>query len=527
MATPSTASRSPYSSFTAPHSPDVPPLPSQPQTEHRGLPFWMDRVLQELDHVRKSPDPDAVHDLRVAIRRCRSVAAVMEEVDPDPSWIEMRNIARKLFRALGELRDTQVAEEWIRKLGADVDAMGAQLLFSLQSQELRLRDSALRVAAKFDEKTWKDLKQQLRRRARLVPAGSLVAECLTVERYEEAKDLHSRALRTEKTKPWHALRIGVKRFRYTVENLLPNHYAAWSANLKRLQDLLGEIHDLDVLADLIKDAGREEISDSPASWTERIAQERRNRMETYRQLTLGRTSLWTEWRQQLPQGERLDAAVTARLRATGRAADPHPRRTAQVGRIAVSLLDILRRLKAAPVLDEKSVRRVFLGAARLHGVGNGGESKSSEKNARKFLLGLAIPPRWTAEEWEQMAWTVRFHRGEEPKEKSRGFAKLAPQQQTAVRTLAGILRLARALRKCGVDGSARLRGEKSVDAIILQASGLTDTSETAARLAAGKHLLESTLDKPLILKPGPKVEKIVALPPQSAAPAPVLPAASD
>jgi len=46
----------------------------------------MDRVIKELENVRSSPDADAVHDLRVAIRRCRSVAAVMEEVDPDPAW---------------------------------------------------------------------------------------------------------------------------------------------------------------------------------------------------------------------------------------------------------------------------------------------------------------------------------------------------------------------------------------------------------------------------------------------------------
>ena len=61
----------------------------------------MERVLKELDAVRTAPDADAIHDLRVAIRRCRSIAAVMEEVDPDPSWPELRRLARKLFRQLG------------------------------------------------------------------------------------------------------------------------------------------------------------------------------------------------------------------------------------------------------------------------------------------------------------------------------------------------------------------------------------------------------------------------------------------
>jgi len=36
--------------------------------------------------MRTAPEADAVHDLRVALRRCQMLAAVMEEVDPDPAW---------------------------------------------------------------------------------------------------------------------------------------------------------------------------------------------------------------------------------------------------------------------------------------------------------------------------------------------------------------------------------------------------------------------------------------------------------
>ena len=56
-----------------------------------------------------------------------------------------------------------------------------------------------------------------------------------------------------------------------------------------------------------------------------------------------------------------------------------------------------------------------------------------------------------------------------------------------------------------------MRAEKSVDAVILQVPGLIDSVETAARLAAGKHLLETYLGKALILKPASKVANVVAL----------------
>ena len=49
-------------------------------------------------------------------------------------------------------------------------------------------------------------------------------------------------------------------------------------------------------------------------------------------------------------------------------------------------------------------------------------------------------------------------------------------------------------------------------AIILRIPGLADDVETAARLAAGKHLLEEFLQTTLIVKPIAKPEKVVALP---------------
>src|SRR5580658_3713508 len=236
MATALTASRSPLA-LAAQRSPFAVPSPTGSRPEHRGLSHWMHRVLEELESLQNSPESDTVHDLRVAIRRCRSLAAVMEEVDPDSDWPEMRKVARKLFKSLGAVRDAHVLEEWIKKFGADDDPLRAQMLASLETDEKQRSDAALHVAAKFDEKKWTHLEQELRKRVRLVPLGGLAAECLALERFEEMRELHSRALRTEKSKPWHGLRIGVKKFRYTLEGLLPEHYAAWSENLKRVQDL--------------------------------------------------------------------------------------------------------------------------------------------------------------------------------------------------------------------------------------------------------------------------------------------------
>src|SRR5271165_3543179 len=174
MATALTASRSPLS-LIAPRSPAAVSPVTGPKPEHRGLSHWMNRVLEELGKLHASPDPDTVHDLRVVIRRCRSLAAVMEEVDPDPAWPEMRKVARKLFRGLGALRDSQVMEEWIKKLAPENDPLRTKLLESLELDEKERAEQAVRVAAKFDKKDWSNLERHLRQRVRIVPAGGLAA----------------------------------------------------------------------------------------------------------------------------------------------------------------------------------------------------------------------------------------------------------------------------------------------------------------------------------------------------------------
>src|SRR4029077_2617886 len=455
---------------------------------------------KELDALQTAPDKDAVHDLRVAIRRCRSVAAVMREVDPDPSWHEMRRLPKKLFRKLGELRDTQIMDEWVGEHGAENDKLRVALHNFFQEREPKLLQEALRLAGKFDEKSWQRLERKLRKRIRLVPAGSLAAQCLAIERLNEAKELHAKAQRADKPSAWHGLRIGLKKFRYSVESLLPQQYEAWSANLKHLQDILGEVHDLDVLRVIIKQKATGETAELQPEWDRTIERQRSARLQEYRELAIGKDSVWNEWQQALPHGKRLEAAAIARLRATARAADAHPLRAAHISRLSAALFDALGRAHTAPVFDDADMRRVLRGAARLCGISLKGTGKPPIKAARRFLLERPAPPSWTHKEWELMAWTVRYHRGAEPKTANRGFAALHVDQQANVRALAGIVRLARGLRKRGIERCHGFRVEKTAAAVLLHVPGLVDSTENAARLAAAKHLLDAYLGKPLILK---------------------------
>jgi CHAD domain-containing protein len=494
--------------------------------ERRALSYSMDRVLEELNNLRQAArnsggNEDAVHDLRVSIRRCRSIASVLEEVDPNQAWPEMRRAAKKLFHGLGALRDAQVLKNWVQKLAPTDDPIAANLLSNFAERAPGLQDDALRAIRKFDEKNWKDLERTLRRRSRVVPPGSRAAECLALESFARAKEMHSRALRSDKSKPWHTLRKAVKQFRYTVENLLPEQHAAWRADLKRVQDLLGDIHDLDALAECVEDAIVEYADTARTTWHDTLARERAERVTDYRKLTLGNTSLWNAWRHALPHGEQLQAASMARLRATARASDPDYRRTMRTARIGRSLFAALCRAKAGSVFLDADARQLFTAAVNLQHVRADRSHKSSptktHKAAHKFLRGLTAPPGLTGRDWSILLATIRYHRGAEPREKAMAFGKLPADEQDTVRALAGTLRLARALRKSGVEPPSRFRAENTAETIILRIPGLPDSIDTATRLAAAKHLLEVYVAKPIVLV---SVAKPQQIPPAAGTPSP-------
>ena len=173
-------------------------------------------------------------------------------VDPDPAWKQMKRLAKPLFSSLGELRDTQVMMEWVAKLSHPGDPVGESLSAALAQKETALKVAAQEALASFDRKHWASLNAHLAKRTGRIPLEGLVFQHLALERWMEAHQLHRRALRNRSGVGYHQLRIGIKRFRYTVENFLPQRHARWAKDLRELQDSLGEVHDLDVLRAMIR-----------------------------------------------------------------------------------------------------------------------------------------------------------------------------------------------------------------------------------------------------------------------------------
>ena len=97
-------------------------LPVTVLDKNDALEKWMERVLKRGQKVRKTWGATDVHDLRVALRRCRTIADALTDTNPSPGWNKLKRNSKKIFHALGELRDIQVEQEWVSKLFPATDA---------------------------------------------------------------------------------------------------------------------------------------------------------------------------------------------------------------------------------------------------------------------------------------------------------------------------------------------------------------------------------------------------------------------
>lgn len=554
-------------------------------TKTSGLRYWMERVLEECEHVSTDFSADPVHDLRVALRRCRSMADGMIALDPDRDWKAMKKAGKQLFRRLGSLRDVQIMMEWIEKLEAktargkeppaetksanspdnaalpapSADAVvndrqnPAQTLQEiLKSRETEQKREARAALDEFDRKQWREWSKSLPLRAARIRPGSTIFKHLALERWIAARELHTCALRNRSQVAFHTLRIGIKRFRYIVENFLPDEHKAWSNDLKHMQDLLGEVHDLDVLWATALSCHVFPNEMARKAWHARIIEERTKRIEEYRQCTLGPDSLWNVWRTGLPQGKQIQEIATRRMKLWAKALDPDFPHSERVARLALELYNglntagllnpnvrVLNTKRVPHVslplrdsglsrnvtadLNQDSARDCLYLAALLHDVGKSKGNKGHHKESLELIKAHEIPLGWSAENMSRAALVARFHCGALPTRAHKAMRDLLPHEQKLTIQLAAILRLANAFDSSHDGHIRRVKLENAVaqsnhrkrrtngflrkptplppnEALVLAAEGFAPDSPTAQAVAAERYLLETVLGRPVIVK---------------------------
>ena len=471
-----------------------------PSEQKIGLVPWMDRVTTELDRIQLEFNPDGVHDLRVALRRCISIADVYMAVDPLEAWREMRKMAQRLFKHLGDLRDVQVIKEWIGQLAGEQDTDGIRLRDYLGEREAKLCKRAAEAVGDFSRTEWQKRRVRLAQRCFPIPLDDPVFQLFALERWQAAHDLHRQALRNRSQASFHRLRIGLKRFRYTVENFLPQRHERWGEDLKLLQDVLGESHDLFVLWRTALQIGALADRELRLRRREQVDKENRARLLTYRSKTVGKESLWPVWRADLLRDPELRPAAEAQIRLWASYRDRDFARTLRVADLALQLFDGLQRegvIAPAGAADERSA---LYAAAIMHNVGTGAGGKSAIKSGYKQIRKTEPPFGFPVEAYELAALAVRFSRGTLVRPESKHLALLSEAQKQALQLLAAILCLADAFAGKDDHGIRHLEVSRMTDAVLISTTGYREEGAMVRKLAAARYPLEVVCQAPVLIR---------------------------
>jgi exopolyphosphatase/guanosine-5'-triphosphate,3'-diphosphate pyrophosphatase len=215
---------------------------------------------------------------------------------------------------------------------------------------------------------------------------------------------------------------------------------------------------------------------------------------------LGRNSLWQIWRDDLPQGERLQEAALARLRAWGAFLDPDVPHSQLVTELALQLYDGLTRHQILRPSEKQ--RRILETAALLHDVGLSKSTRAHHKQSCRLVCNMAVPLGWTHSDLCAVGAVARYHRGALPRVEHKCLREIPASARPWAIRLAGILRLANALDESHDKHVRRLRIERNDGTIVVHSDGYTPDDPAAEHIAAARHLLEASCQIAILVRPG-------------------------
>ncbi|MEQ8958399.1 MAG: CHAD domain-containing protein [Coleofasciculus sp. C2-GNP5-27] len=274
------------------------------------------RTIRHETDVLQDKDPEALHQMRVGMRRLRTVVTGFAPALVLPKAASEKKIA-KLARRLGQLRDLDIMQEalqtqYLPTLPNSEQKIGKKVLATLEKQRHRV---LVQVQKTLNDKSYRDMKLAFQDWLQtptygmfaefpldqilpdlllpfvsqffLHPAWLIgvtfsdgqkqVDQDLSLEDVVELLSLQGSVL--------HSLRKQAKRVRYQMElftDFYETSYQDYVKEIKSIQRVLGQIQDSFVLAEFLSDCLNLEIQKKLPTLVE--------------QLSRDRYQLWQEWR---------------------------------------------------------------------------------------------------------------------------------------------------------------------------------------------------------------------------------------
>jgi len=221
----------------------------------------LDRLCLETEKASlEAGDIEAVHQARVASRRLRNAFWVFHDIMPDKKLKMWKEMLRGHAAVLGAARDLDIQIAFLcefrkslrkKTYRDDVD----KLLKILRKKRVVLGEDVMHIAGGMIKsgvlsrirEDVDDMAARDRRKGR--HKLYLVAKDKVWKRLTDLLIFESYVSQPEKSAELHRMRIAAKKLRYTLENFEPlygKRMERFIASVHHVQDLLGDLHDLDV-----------------------------------------------------------------------------------------------------------------------------------------------------------------------------------------------------------------------------------------------------------------------------------------
>jgi CHAD domain-containing protein len=225
------------------------------------------QLARQWDGVRAAEDIEFVHRARVASRRLRASLAMFGQCFAPKRVTCWRKAIRRLTSSLGDARDRDVQIEFVCGTLSALNAKEcfpgiAHVLVQLERDRERLQRKVVKAVDRLEAR---GALREIRRAAKKVlDRGDGTPQCLlppkacqhirehVLRQVGNLLEYESSLADPDDRERHHAMRIAVKRLRYTLEISRPmcrERLDPAVETVKKLQTLLGDIHDCDIWLD--------------------------------------------------------------------------------------------------------------------------------------------------------------------------------------------------------------------------------------------------------------------------------------
>jgi CHAD domain-containing protein len=512
----------------------------------------LDAFSKEIDGVRTAQDIEHIHRMRVASRRLRAALPLFASCFPEKKYQQWMEEIQKVTRALGEARDTDVQIAFLTKLikkrqarihtdapgmalsihlNADVETI---LLSGLQKKRIKLQTVVVSSLEKLENSgIIDDMRvffhdQEIRAkstRKKPSPYGIVpVAASRIAIRLNKLLSYEVWVHNPDAIAEHHAIRIAAKKLRYTIEVYSPLYRRGLKkplSRVKKIQEILGDLHDCDVWIDqvmvmLVKErltsqatTGRKNMRVSKVTrYKHFLAEREKERKILYQRFvrfwdSLRRSRLWDELR------KNLDAERKRTYRFSGSYQDNDIRlavsnlaaldgeglvHSRKVTDLALRIFDDLE------PLHRMGARERFLleCAGLLHDIGwKFGQKGHSGRSADMILshenLPLDVIDRGI------IGLVAKAHRGKIRFESEGFFSLLSSDDRNNVLMLAALLRVADGLDYLHFGSAESVHCTINPQEIILEISAQRDISAEKEHALQKSELFNRVFERKLVI----------------------------